>query len=669
MGFLVNGASGFTNAIALSGTTVTSTGASFNVQGANADIDIADSTVVQNNGVFLATQGAATTQFNASHATLSGAITTANDSVANVALSNGTLWTVTGNSNATSLANEASTIRFAAPSGDAAQLSSYKTITVGRYASSGGTLEINTYLGTDGSPSDRLIINGGAASGTTFLVVHNTTGPGASTQGNGIEVEESINGGTTDAHSFQLAGEARAGAFDYDLFRGGTSAGTANDWFLRSDFTVAPPPTGGGGEGGGGTTGGGGGGGGSVGGGNGGGGGGGTTGGGGGGTTGGGGGTTGGGGGTTGGGGGTTGGGGGTGPAVVPPIVSPDINVDPPTEPLAPGTYPIIGPELATYGVVQPVARQMGTTMLGTLHERIGDTLIDEPDAGSGSGWGRSAWGRFFGQQIDNRYRSFADPSASGRLLGLQAGLDLWHGSLVPGQHDTAGVYFAYANSNVDVDGLVTDLDALSYLNQHTGKVDLDAYAGGLYWTHYGQQGWYLDAVLQGTYYSGDATTANARLPVNGGGFASSLEAGYPFPIGNRFVLEPQMQVIWQYVSFSDENDGLGPVALGSSSGTTGRIGVRGRWTLDGKNGQIWQPYGRVNLWHDWGGESSTAFGADPVPLLSQATRLEFAAGVTTRIDQRFSAYLQAGYQFAVGGTEGGRRQSVQGDIGLRYRW
>ena len=38
---------------------------------------------------------------------------------------------------------------------------------------------------------------------------------------------------------------------------------------------------------------------------------------------------------------------------------------------LPPGTYPIIGPELATYGVVQPIARQMGLTTLGTLHERL----------------------------------------------------------------------------------------------------------------------------------------------------------------------------------------------------------------------------------------------------------------------------------------------------------
>ena len=67
--------------------------------------------------------------------------------------------------------------------------------------------------------------------------------------------------------------------------------------------------------------------------------------------------------------------------------------------------------------MVQPIARQLGLTQLGTLHERSGDTLTTTyPE---GEGWGRSAWGRFFGQRIDNRYQAYADPRASGRLLGV----------------------------------------------------------------------------------------------------------------------------------------------------------------------------------------------------------------------------------------------------------
>ena len=57
-----------------------------------------------------------------------------------------------------------------------------------------------------------------------------------------------------------------------------------------------------------------------------------------------------------------------------------------------------------------------------------------------------------------------------------------------------------------------------------------------------------------------------------------------------------------------------------------------GMWTIDGDNGQVWQPYGRANLWRDWGAEATTMFGIDPVPLIEEATRLEFAGGVTAKL-------------------------------------
>jgi hypothetical protein len=92
-------------------------------------------------------------------------------------------------------------------------------------------------------------------------------------------------------------------------------------------------------------------------------------------------------------------------------------------------------------------------------------------------------------------------------------------------------------------------------------------------------------------------------------------------------MLEPQAQIIWQQVTFQESNDGLGPIGLGSTSGATGRLGVRGLWTIVSDNGQVWQPYARANLWRDWDAGATTTFGIDQVPLVEQATRLEFAGG------------------------------------------
>jgi outer membrane autotransporter protein len=90
-------------------------------------------------------------------------------------------------------------------------------------------------------------------------------------------------------------------------------------------------------------------------------------------------------------------------------------------------------------------------------------------------------------------------------------------------------------------------------------------------------------------------------------------------------------------------------------------------WTIDGYNGQVWQPYVRANLWRDWGAEATTLFGIDPVPLIEQATRLEFAGGVTVLLGRGVSLYAQAENQFGLDGAF--LRNGVQGDIGLRYVW
>src|SRR5262249_55994950 len=106
-------------------------------------------------------------------------------------------------------------------------------------------------------------------------------------------------------------------------------------------------------------------------------------------------------------------------PIRLPPIA--------PVGTVPPGLFPITGPELPTYGVVQPIARQMGLTTLGTLHERVGDAAADAAclNAATTGSWEaaygaditkapttldncrqEAVWGRLFGQQIDNHYQA-----------------------------------------------------------------------------------------------------------------------------------------------------------------------------------------------------------------------------------------------------------------------
>lgn len=114
-------------------------------------------------------------------------------------------------------------------------------LTTPSYTGTGGTIGLNTFLGTDGSPSDRLVINGGSATGNSLLSIANAGGPGDLTTGSGIQVVSALNGGTTAAGAFTLGGPVGAGPYEYLLFQGGVTPGTENDWFLRSQLFPTPP--------------------------------------------------------------------------------------------------------------------------------------------------------------------------------------------------------------------------------------------------------------------------------------------------------------------------------------------------------------------------------------------------------------------------------------------
>ncbi|HEY4250010.1 MAG TPA: autotransporter outer membrane beta-barrel domain-containing protein [Roseomonas sp.] len=118
------------------------------------------------------------------------------------------------------------------------------TLTVtGPYVGQGGVIGLNTVLGGDNSVSDRLVIRGGTATGDSILRITNIGGQGAQTV-QGIRVVETQNGGTTAAGAFRLDTRVAAGAFEYQLFRGGSSS--ADDWYLRS--FLLPSEGGGGGD-------------------------------------------------------------------------------------------------------------------------------------------------------------------------------------------------------------------------------------------------------------------------------------------------------------------------------------------------------------------------------------------------------------------------------------
>ena len=175
------------------------------------------------NNLLNATNGSVIT-FNASASTLTGAIQTDSTSTTNVNFTNGTTWTMTGSSTVTNLKVTNSAVVFAPPDSGAG----FKTLTVTNYVGSGANITLYAALAGANSASDKIIINGGSATGSTLLTIKNIGGGGGATTGAGIPLVVAANGGTISSDAFSLASTPTVGAFKYTLDQ------TNQSWYLVS---------------------------------------------------------------------------------------------------------------------------------------------------------------------------------------------------------------------------------------------------------------------------------------------------------------------------------------------------------------------------------------------------------------------------------------------------
>lgn len=526
---------------------------------------------------------------------------------------------------------------------------------LGNYTGLSGNLNIQTFLGGDASPSDQLVIDGAGATatGATAINVTNLSGQGDQTLGDGIRVVDALNGATTSAGSFALGGPVGAGIFEYELFQGGLTANPANDnaWFLRSSVanpppTEPPPP-----------------------------------------------------------------------PEPPPPVVppnpelpapppeppeppplpppapppgetgpSPEIPIAPvpptpevpsvpelptvpsepgPTPPVDPpeGETPLIRPEIPGYTIVPGMLQQLGVASLGTFHERQGDqALLDSYGRAPG------AWGRVFGEKRDQKWNSSVasldyqlGPEFDGYMWGLQTGLDVWAEKHNDGAQDRAGFFYSHSGVNGSVIGNV-----LAEQNVRAGRLDIDGDGLGLYWTHIGSEGWYLDAVAEETWIDGNARSDRGiGADVDGRSFLASIESGYPVQLGGGLVIEPQAQLIWQNIELDKTQDIFSTIDYGNLDGFTGRLGARLE-DASRFNGVPLQSFLSIDVWHDFSTSNDVTFYDRTLTTEIGGTSLEFRGGLNAQMTDKLSLYGSLGYMTSV---EKAHEQAISGDMGLRVRW
>ncbi|MET3929239.1 outer membrane autotransporter protein [Lysobacter sp. OAE881] len=546
-------------------------------------------------------------------------------------------WTVTADSLLTGDLTNTGVVAFAPPVNG-----NFKRLATHNYFAGSGTLAVNTFLDTDGSPSDVLIIDGGeATTGTASVMVANAGGAGALTSGDGILVIDAVNGGITGTNAFTLGSLVLAGAYEYTLQRGSRDGSSPSNWYLRStlDCTLDPsapgcdippdppppdpdppdpdppdpPPT----------------------------------------------------------------------PPDPPepptPPTPPDPPVPPtPTPPDPPTPFPPVPnyrAEVSLYAALPAMALRFGWTTLGNLHERVGEEeqLRDRDDLQSRTSF-NGAWVRVIAEdgdvEGDRRGILGTGPKYDFDVLALQVGTDVWREQHDDDHRDHAGLYVGQGRIKSEV---------THYNRLRVGKDKVEGTSLGGYWTHFWPCGSYVDTVLQGTWSDMESHSVRGlRLKSDSFGWAASVEGGMRLKCEraeeeSRF--EPQAQIVYQRVDDFEGDDAVAQVRFRDAESLAARLGVR--WTRDWRlepasDGapRLMSGWLRANVWHEFKGEPLTLFSSGNGDLPFQAdisgTWWQLNAGMTRELGRTTSLYANIGYQRSFGGN---RFDAWDGKLGMRWNW
>ena len=364
---------------------------------------------------------------------------------------------------------------------------------------------------------------------------------------------------------------------------------------------------------------------------------------------------------------------------------------EPPTPPTpTPPTPPSPGPqprphfrqEVSLYTAMPVAAAIYGLSIIDTLRERTGGDVrsLGPGSDGSYDGTPDGVWGRLIGHwgHRDGPGIYAGAPSFDYGFGAAQLGLDLYRQEYQDGSRDNAGLYAAFGHGEVDVDH---NLLGFSFKG---GEDKFNAWSLGGYWTHFGPSGWYLDGVVQGTWYDTNMTAGRGVFGLRDGetdgwGVAASLEGGYPFELGDGWQLEPQAQLVYQTFDFAGFNDGAADVRYSDLNSLAGRVGAQlaRDWKLGEVEGggeplvharlaSIWL---RADLWQEFLGQPTTEFssanGFVPFTADLQGGWAKVGLGGSYDFDANGTIFGNMNYER----TFDGDAYAWEGKVGLKVKW
>lgn len=354
------------------------------------------------------------------------------------------------------------------------------------------------------------------------------------------------------------------------------------------------------------------------------------------------------------------------------PNVSGPAAPDKPILPAPPITeVPIYAEPVSGYVQMPTADMELGFTTIGTLHERRGENQTYNITGSNNTALGddqQQTWGRVLVKHLNKDGKKRLDTA------GNQSVLQIGHDFILDENEKTGtrrhiGGYVAYGHNENDFRDQYHAKNGYIVDDHYTGKGRTDAVSVGGYGTFYGNNGGYVDLVGQVTYLRNKYNArSNESVHQNGWGAALSAETGKSFIVyGNNWFVEPQAQLVYQYLSLDDFNDRIRHVDQHDPSALRGRVGMR-----FGYNGDIRDNlpsssfYGIANIWHDFVNPKSVDIGRDNLKEEYAKTWGEVGLGIQLPITHQSNFYSDVRYEKNFGSD---KRKGFKGTMGYKYTW
>ena len=223
-------------------------------------------------------------------------------------------------------------------------------------------------------------------------------------------------------------------------------------------------------------------------------------------------------------------------------------------------------------------------------------------------------------------------------LYGTLAGIDL-----PVGQDKQLSFYLGYAGSKQEFDEVKTN--QTGYLVGLTGMLV--------------KEKWYLGVTANGIFNKVSADSEDETNDFDMNMFTIGAKAGYNIDLSDKWILEPNITVMYGIANSDSYQTSLGSIDSQSTSNILVEPQVKAKWQLT--NG--WQPYGLVGYSANLSNKPKVKAGGEELELDSIDGFVEYGIGVNKEfIGSVWSCYGQ------VTGRSGGRN-GFGGNLGIKYKF